>query len=411
MKTEDRTLLLLRILITAFLLFGITLFSNAYAEPPLQRADPRPSDGGDGGGGGGGGAGDSGGDGGAAADSKCASLVGQVINWGAGGEGGITTELKTGSWQISTVSATDGNYGYGGLGVGVAVLHVSLTPEQAGRFQPLIQDAGVYLNCNFPIIANIALAGSDIEPPATIEASTSNTSVQPGEQVGLTLTINNGLPNEITNVVVTHLFPPGLMPVNVSAPVDPQAADILNAGADGWLVAVNLDKVATGAEVAINITATADEELPATTRLSSTATLFYRESVAHQASLDFTVGAGRLPTPIPAQATATTPALPTPAADALVLPTPEPQATATAAPTSTAAPEPTEETESGEDFVPPGGLPTTGDNFIPPPGLLPTTGQNSIFNIGWESLLPAGSVGLAIVVLVIYGVRASAKKD
>ncbi len=151
-------------------------------------------------------------------NAKCGAVLGQVINWGAGGEGGVTTELKNGSWQLSTISATDGNYGFGGLGVGVAKLQVVLTPSQTGQFQPLIQNAGIYLNCDYPTIANIVLFhGPRITPPATLTMSAQPKIILPGGRAEITLKIKNGLPNDITNVIVTDLMPAGLMTLEASA--------------------------------------------------------------------------------------------------------------------------------------------------------------------------------------------------
>ncbi len=461
MEIKSKVLTIFSIIVAIALLVGMIFLSVAFAGPLPQGADPRPSDGGSSGDGAGGGGG-SGNDGNssdspAAPNLKCASLVGQAFQWGVGGIGGVTTELKTGSWQISAISATDGNYGFGGLGIGVATLHVALTPEQAQRLQPLIQDAGVYLNCDFPTIANIALfTGDSIEPPVTIEMSASRTAIEPGQKIDIFLTVNNGLPTGISNVVVTDLFPPGLTPLKVFTGVGPDAAKILNANQDGYLVAVNLDKMATGAKATIRITVMANTEL-SDGAFSNTATLFYRESAAHQASLDFTVGQGvRQPTSTPVSTkaanattaptiapTATAGALdtptpdldtptPAPTSEPLATPTSEPvtEATPTSEPAASATPSPTvaliippptvivtataiDETEGSEDFVPPNGLPTTGDEFVPPPLLLPVTGQdalqipNQLPNTGFSSVLPVSGLGLAGLAFVLHRLRIS----
>jgi len=93
MNAQNRCHQLIRALAIAVVLLGTMWVSATQANPLYQGADPRPSDGGSGGGSGGGaggGSGDSGGNGnGGALDTACASLVGQVINWGFGGEGGV----------------------------------------------------------------------------------------------------------------------------------------------------------------------------------------------------------------------------------------------------------------------------------------------------------------------------------
>lgn len=423
MKIKNKTFARFGIILIVSFLAAAVSIPATYAGPPLQ--DPRPPQnggGGSGGTGGGSGGGQSGGTGGDD-NPECASLVGQMINWGFGGEGGVTAELKTGSWQLSTVSATDGNYGFGGLGIGVAVLHVAFTPEQEARFRPLIRDAGVYLNCEYPLIANLALANNIIiEPPVTIEMSASQTVLQPGQNVDIILTINNGLPNEITNVVVTDLFAPGLIPVDVVADVAPGAIKIVDGNENGQLVAINLDKVARGVQVRLRIRVAAGARLTNTTQINNAATLFYRESVAHQASLDFTIREG-VSIPVPLVATAITAPIAdtTPEADSLVLPTPEstpsvePSQAITA--TTTISLTATNEAEDGEDFVPPNDLPTTGEDFVPPPDLLPVTGQipaqipTQLSNTGLNPLLPLSGLGIAGLIFIIYQSHAAFKRN
>jgi len=409
MQVKNSLFAIARVSLVVFLLLGTVLISAASAGPPAQGADPRPPNGGDGGDTGGGGNG-----GGSKGDTsppeiRCASLTGQVLDWGVGGLGGVTTELKTGSWQLSATSATDGKYGYGGLGVGVAKLHVTLAPEQAQRLKPLIQDAGVYLNCDFPIVANIALySGSSIDPPATINAESSSATIPPGQTTQVTLVVQNGLPTGISNVVVTALFAPGLMPINAtSASTAPEAIQILSAQADGNLVAINLDKMDSGAKATIDLTVMAAAELAPGTTLPATATLFYRESAAHQDTLSFTIGrAGARPT------ATSLPAQPPVATETPVIePTPTMTTTPVVIPAAVISATATAQTEAGEDFVPPGGLPTTGDNFVPPPDLLPITGQDSLAmpnrlpNSGISPISPLSGLGLAGLVFILHRVR------
>jgi hypothetical protein len=363
--------------------------------PPAQRPTVVPGGGGNGGPGPGGGSGIPTGDSDADQNS-CASLSGQVINWGHGGEGGVTLELGNGSWQLSTVSATDGNYGFGGLGVGVANLHVALSPEQAETLQPHLQDAAVYLNCDYPTIANIAVSGSDVVPPATISMSAERTALGAGDGTEIILTIENNLPTDITNVIVTDLFQDGLIPREVSTVATTDARIVSAPG--GQLVAVYFDRLASGDEANIRIMVTSAGDLPAATQLTNTATLFYRESVADQASLDFSIGRGAAPV---VEATAAIEATPEIAEQVATL-TPEPEPTF--APTSEASPEPTEESESGEEFVPPGGLPSTGQEFVPP-GLLPVTGQDILPDTGVGFLLPLGGFGLVALAIVGHYLR------
>jgi len=416
---ENKITTLAKMILTVLLLLGTVFVPVISAGPLLQ--DPRPDRDGSGGGSAGG-AGNGGGSSSLPPAAACASLVGQVINWGSGGEGGVTTNLDAGSWQLTTVSATDGNYGYGGLGIGAAQLHVALTPEQAQRFTPLIQDAGIYLSCDFPLVANIGLfSGTPIEPPATIEISASRTSLAAGQQAEIMLAISNDLPTDITDVVVTSLFAAGLLPVDVSTSAGSETIKIVDTPKAEKLVVVNFNKMSAGEEITINITAVANPELAGTAQVKNTATLFYRESVAHQFTLDFDLEAGALPV----QAVAPTP-IPS-AADSFAAPAGEADTSAPSAVVSAeVAPAPTAETEEGEDFVPPPSMPATGDNFVPPdalpttgdnfvpPPLLPVTGRDSLeipvqlFNTRLSLVyLPLIGLGLAGVVIVFLRLRGS----
>ncbi|MBN1992468.1 MAG: DUF11 domain-containing protein [Anaerolineae bacterium] len=398
------------VLLVVIILLLVAAPVNSAPDPAkLLRPTVVPGDGGGGGGGTGGtgGAGGGVGSGDGTTRTKCASVVGQIINWGYGGEGGVTTELETGSWQISTISATDGNYGFGGLGEGVAVLHVALTPGQAEQFEPHLQDAGVYLNCAYPTIANIALASEPpLTPPATIQMSALHQVIPPGGGTEITLKLENTLPNDITNVVVTDLIPPGLIALDVSTSVEARDTQIIN-GPDGQLVAVYLERMAAGAKATIQITVIAAADLPIRTQLTNTATLFYRESAADQASLDFSIGSGGAPL-LP---TATTVIIPATPLTAVATTTPKIEPTpvsleATSTPTPLASPP---EGESSEEFVPPNGLPTTGEEFVPP-GFLPVTGDtaeipNSLPNTGLGLILPLSGLGLAGLAFLVHRLR------
>jgi len=170
-------------------------------------------------------------------------------------------------------------------------------------------------------------------------------------------------------------------------------------GPNGQLVAVYIESLSSGDETNIRLEVMGAPDLPETTQTTNTATLFYKESVADQASLDFTVGAGSVPVFAPTAEAETTPALSAAASTG----TPEPLPTATPASTEAmepaVSPEPTEESEGGEEFVPPGGLPTTGDNFVPP-GFLPTTGEIILPPSNTKFLLPLSVFGLAALAIV-----------
>jgi len=394
------------VVVVGILLIGLFTISVAQAAPLFQ--DPRPPVDGDGNGDGDGGAGGGTGGGGGSAGSTCASLDGQVLNWGFGPEANVGIELSTGSWSVSTTSATDGRYGFGGLGVGVAKLRLLLAPEQAAHLQPWVQEAVVYLNCDFHTVANMAVfSGSEIEPPATIEMFAPDM-LSADSQTPLRLTVKNDLPTEISSVIVTDLIPPGLVALDVqAASAEPQNLRIIDGGDDGQLVVAKLDNLPAGAEANIFVTLAAAADTPAGTQLSSTATLFYRESVADQAHIEFTVGRGT--GVAPSEVTA-------PAIEAESSPTAEPQLTPTSQlePTSTPLPTPATEDE-GEAFVPPpDNVPTTGESLIPP-GLLPTTGEDALIppallpETGFGLILPLSGVGLIGLAFLAHLLRVSTR--
>lgn len=396
----------IRIIITALILTATVFLSVVQAGPLHQGADPRPDRAGNPGGGGGAG-GQNGGTNGDSDGSACASVAGQVINWGFGGEGGVTTNLSASSWQVSTISASDGHYGYGGLGVGVATLHVSLAPSQAENLQPHIQDVRVYLNCNYPVIANIALAGSpNIEPPVTLDMSVPNRLI-PGQTSQIRLIVTNDLPNEITNVILTNLMPPGLLALDVAAAsIPPENAVIVDGGTDGQLVSVFLDSVPASAEANVIITVTTTEDVTGGTQLNNTASLFYRESIAVQASAELTIGQRELDVPV-----VSTPAVPIAEAEAAATPEPQVEAQPGPVPAAADASAAAGESEAEEEFVPPDDkLPSTGGSDAPAP-LLPVTGAKLLSTTSYAGakgpglVIPLSWLGIIVLTLLAYQLR------
>ena len=346
----------------------------------------------------------------------CGAVIGQLINWGYRAEPGIAAVLSTGSWQVSDISSTEGNYSFGGLGVGVARLNVSLAP--GASLQPAIRDAAVHLTCDYPTYANIALfSGSGIEPPVALQMSASTDIVSWDDDTRITLTVQNNLPTDISNVIVTNVMPPGLtaLAVSTSANVPAENARIVDGGDDGQLAVAYLDKMASGTEEKVVITVRAIEDTPHT-QMRNTATLFYRESVAVQDSLDLTVRRGGVmassaalsvrstapkaedstasrtvvaqaqSTPTPKPATS-----PTVAVSASPSPTTVPKAETSA--TAVAQAEKTVEDPSQPDSL----LPRTGDKVAADTALTKTADTRSQANNTVGSLSGLGLVGLAFI--------------
>ena len=383
--------------VVLFLFVGMFTLSVAQAAPLFQDPQP-PLDGDDA----------SDGSGGDSEQLTCAALDGQVLNWGFGPEPNVRVELSTGSWDVASTSASDGRYGFGGLGVGVAKLRLLLPPEQQSQLQPWVQEAAVYLNCDFHTVANLAVfSGSGVEPPATIEMFAPDT-LTADSRIPLRLTVKNDLPTEISNVIVTNLMPPGLVALEVqAASAEPENMKIVPNGDEGQLVVVHLNNLPAGAEANIFVTIAAAADAPDGTQISNTATLFYRESIADQTRIDFTIGqdAGVAPSQVtpPAPAAEASPA-------AAVLATP----TSLPAPTATPLPEPAAG-EAEEAFVPPPeNVPTTGENLIPP-DLLPTTGEDALIpppllpETGFGLMLPLGGAGLLGLAVLAHFLRTSSR--
>ena len=209
---------------------------------------------------------------------NCAAFYGTAIHWGVGGLKNAGLRLSNGGWSVQSTSSDDGRYNLGGLGVGSGILFVE--PPFEG-VKPMINQAAVRLTCDFPTHANIGFYGGDERPtpPAQVTMRASKQQLAPGEQIQITLKVNNTLPNPISQVVITDLFPDGLKIQNVKT--SSGSAEVL----DEQLLTVMVDSLPQGDGLEVVISAQAAGGLAEGTRLINMATLFYAESVADQASL------------------------------------------------------------------------------------------------------------------------------
>jgi hypothetical protein len=169
---------------------------------------------------------------------------------------------------------------------------------------------------------------------------------------------------------VTNMMPRGFTALKVSSSVDPKDAQIVNGGADGQLVAINLDKLAAGAEATLRITVNADVDLISGTKIRNTTTLFYRESAADQSWLDFTIGGNEVPIPAALAAEGREAGVefvpPAELTSGGGAPTENGSAApANGAPAATgASTAPVKESTASEEAVPPGNMPSTGGDLI-----------------------------------------------
>jgi uncharacterized repeat protein (TIGR01451 family) len=195
-----------------------------------------------------------------------------------------------------------------------------------------------------------------------MEASVEELAV--GDKVDLAITIKNTLPNDITNVIITDRLPTGLTPLDFTSSRRPTSLNIVDGGEDGQMAVAYFAALPKNAKVTLRLVAQANEKLSGSGQIRNAATLFYRESVADQAWVDFSTGSSV--TPIPAAATTNdTAATATPPTESAPAATPvatgeKPILSLPAAPTEEATPA----KESPAEFVPPGNMPVTGNDQI-----------------------------------------------
>jgi uncharacterized repeat protein (TIGR01451 family) len=297
--------------------------------------------------------------------------------------------LGDGGWELVQITSTDGRYGFGSLGGGIAFLKTDLTAGQAKTLHPMVGDVAIRLRCDLDIIANLGLYSSSQRPalPATLAMRVSPSALLPGKTATFYLTLKNGMSNPISHVLVTDYLPDGLKVTNVVATRG--AVEVLN----GQMVTVVVGDLPQGGQETVQIEAQADPALANGVRLKNTASLLYAESVADQAAVTLVVGRGQAgaSSPSPTQA-------PTLAANKT--PTPSPSPTPTPAPgaagvTPTAVP-PTATPNPSPTPAPAANKPPTP---TPSGSLLPTTGQ------GAPVVWPAVIFVVALLALGVYNMR------
>jgi uncharacterized repeat protein (TIGR01451 family) len=316
-------------------------------------------------------------EGGAVTTDHCAGLRGTVVNWGFQNEPGVTLRLGDGGWELVQITSTDGRYGFGSLGEGIAFLKTDLTAGQAKTLHPMVGDVAIRLRCDLDIVANLGLYSSSQRPalPATLAMRVTPSAFLPGKTATFYLTLKNSMSNPISHVLVTDYLPDGLKVTNVVATRG--AVEVLN----GRMVTVAVGDVLQGGEETIQIVAQADQALANGTRLKNTASLLYAESVADQAAVTLVVGSG--------QAGAASPS-------------PTANKTLTPSPSTTLAPGAAGATPTA---LPPGPSPTPTPAANKPPtptpsgSVLPITGQ------GASPIWPAAIFVVALLALGVYNMR------
>lgn len=219
--------------------------------------------------------------------NNCATVYGTALNWGVGELGRADLRLYNDGWQLRQVSSDDGRFNFGGLGTGFGVLQV-----EAPGLKPMVNNAVVRLNCAYETRANIGFYGGDERPtpPGQITVRPASLRVSPGSLEVLQLTVSNTLPDPMSQVVVTDLFPEGFR--IESADTNRGNLEIL----DGRLLAANLGSLPSGDEATIRVVLRTSAELSLGTVVENRATLFYAESAADQAVVPFVVMSPEEPT-------------------------------------------------------------------------------------------------------------------
>ncbi len=322
--------------------------------------------------------------GGAVTADHCAGLRGTVVNWGFQNEPGVTLRLGDGGWELVQITSTDGRYGFGSLGEGVAFLKTDLTAGQAKTLHPIVGDVAIRLRCDLDIIANLGLYSSSQRPalPVTLTIRVTPSTILPGKTATFNLALKNSMSNPISHVFVTDYLPDGLKVTKVVA--SRGSAEVLN----GQMVTVLVGDLPQGGEETIQIVVQADPALANGTRLKNTASLLYAESVADQAAVTLVVGRGQ-------------------AGAASSSPTQTPSSTANKTPAPSLSPTLASGAAGATPTaLPPGSSPTPAPaaNKIPTPtptsSLLPTTGQGASSPV-W----PAAVFVVALLALGVYSMR------
>jgi uncharacterized repeat protein (TIGR01451 family) len=197
-------------------------------------------------------------------------------------------------------------------------------------------------------------------PPVRLTMTVSPTQVRPGGRVKYTISVGNGLPYGISQVIVSDMLPQGLG--SIEATTTRGSVDVLER-----LVTANVGQVAAGAVETVEILAVVDPQTGTGTKLENYATLLYAEGLAVQASAELIITGQPV-----AEVQATDAPLPSTLPTATTTPTPAPVAAiATPAPTVTSVPAMTSPTAELPVRTPvvPSALPVTGGEVLPFAGL------------------------------------------
>jgi uncharacterized repeat protein (TIGR01451 family) len=213
------------------------------------------------------------------------SLQGTVINWGFRNEPDVTVRASGEDWHLDATSDATGYYLFESLGNDV--IRLNLMPPKDSGYKPLTTDLAVRPVPGVETTVNLAFyAGEEALPlPVDHRMEASATEVLPGDKVTFTMQVRNNLEAPMTHVQFTDYLPQGLGFVRAESDHGPLTyAD--------RLVVARLETLEPGEEATVTLVTLVEPLDGESWELVNRSSLFYRESVATQASVTLTVSDG-----------------------------------------------------------------------------------------------------------------------
>ena len=159
--------------------------------------------------------------------------------------------------------------------------------------KPMTRDVAVHYAGHDPIEVNLGLYSGDVYPatPVTLGVISSVVKAVPTGRVTYTMTVNNNLPEGITDVRVTSYLPQELRFIEARA----------SQGTVEWwngLLTAHLGRVIGKGQATVTLVVEVTEDAPADTVLETLASLIYHEGPVVQSSVSIQVGTA-IPSALP----------------------------------------------------------------------------------------------------------------
>lgn len=218
-------------------------------------------------------------------------LQGMVINWAYRNEAGFPVRLTGGGWQLEENTDSNAMFSYTGLGEGIGILNPVLA--EGADAHPLTVDLAIPVAGPADRMVNLGLYGGDQVPtglPMSIGIQSSSAQVTPGEKVQFVVNVKNNMPHTVHQVMVTDLYPDGLVPQGI-------ATSAGSAWLGGQFAAAAIGELQQGQTAVVTMTAQLAPDISQDHALTNRASLIYNESVALQDSI--TINNPEIPTQLP----------------------------------------------------------------------------------------------------------------